>query len=68
MIRRHLRPALVKELKWNKSAEGAIAQIKDKKYTDWIKEYTEDILLIGIDYNTNTKIHECIIEKCEKVL
>lgn len=55
-------PALLIELKWNKSAEGAIAQIKNQQYTDWIKEYTGNILLIGINYNEK-KGHECLIEK-----
>lgn len=56
------RPALVVELKWNKSVAGAIAQIKKKKYAAWIKEYTGDILLVGITYNKK-KGHECIIER-----
>ena len=56
------RPALVVELKWNKSAAGAIAQIKKKQYAAWIKEYTGDILLVGITYNKK-KGHECIIER-----
>ena len=55
-------PALLIELKWNKSAQGAIKQIKDKQYTDWIKEYTGDILLVGINYN-DKKGHVCMIEK-----
>ncbi|MCI9180632.1 MAG: AAA family ATPase [Lachnospiraceae bacterium] len=55
-------PALLIELKWNKSAQGAINQIKNKQYTDWIKEYTGDILLVGIDYNEE-KGHSCVIEK-----
>lgn len=59
------RPALVVELKWNKSAEGAICQIKNRQYTSWIKEYTGDILLVGINYNADRKEkwHECRIEK-----
>ena len=57
------RPALVVELKWNQSAEGAIVQIKEKKYTSWIEGYTGDILLVGINYNQNDKTHTCIIEK-----
>lgn len=55
-------PALLIELKWNKSAEGAIAQIKNKQYTDWIKEYTGDILLVGVNYD-DEKGHTCSIEK-----
>ena len=44
-------PALVVELKWNKSAEGAIAQIKEKRYADWVNGYTGDILFVGINYD-----------------
>lgn len=55
-------PALVIELKWNKSAEGAIRQIKDRQYASWIEGYTGDILLVGINYDKNRKEHECVIE------
>lgn len=61
------RPALVIELKWNKSAQGAIRQIKDKQYTSWIESYTGDILLVGIHYHTKKKKHECVIEKYVKI-
>lgn len=43
-------PAIVVELKWNKKAETAIKQIKDKNYPDVVKQYTGDILLVGISY------------------
>ncbi len=56
-------PALVVELKWNKDAESAIEQIMDKNYPSSIKEYTDNILLVGINYDKKTKKHECIIEK-----
>ena len=55
-------PALVVELKWDRSAEGAIAQIKAKGYADWVKGYTGDILLVGINYDKETKGHQCRIE------
>lgn len=58
-------PALLIELKWNKSARGAIAQIQDKQYADWIKDYTGDILLVGINYD-DEKGHDCVIEKFAK--
>lgn len=58
------RPALLIELKWNKAAEGAIKQIKDKKYADWLRSYTGDILLVAINYDKKKDVHECIIEKC----
>ena len=60
------RPALVVELKWNKSAEGAIKQIKDKEYASWIKDYTGEILLVGINYSPEDKTHTCAIEKYVK--
>lgn len=56
------RPALVVELKWNKSAKGAIAQIKDRQYGAWLENYTGEILLVGINYNKKKK-HTCVIEK-----
>lgn len=59
------RPALVIELKWNKSAQGAIGQIKNKKYASWIEGYTGDILLVGISYDER-KEHQCVIEKYVK--
>lgn len=55
-------PALLIELKWKHSDLGAIAQIKEKQYAHWVKEYTGDILLVGINYDEN-KGHECLIEK-----
>lgn len=59
------RPALVIELKWKKSAQGAIQQIKEQQYASWIEDYTGEILLVGIDYN-DKKGHTCIIEKYVK--
>ena len=60
------RPALVVELKWNKSARGAIAQIKDRQYASWIQGYTGDILLVGIAYDKKSKEHACAIEAWKK--
>ena len=57
------KPAAVIELKWNKSAEGAIQQIKDKQYIEALKDYHGNLLLAGIDYDKKTKQHSCIIEK-----
>lgn len=57
------KPALVVELKWNQDAKGAIAQIKEKQYASWIEGYTGDVLLVGINYDKETKRHECVIEK-----
>lgn len=59
------RPALVVELKWNKSAKGAIAQIKERQYASWIQGYTGKILLVAINYDEK-KGHTCVIEEWQK--
>ena len=56
-------PALVVELKWNKNAETALDQIKRQHYPASIASYTGDILLVGVNYDKKTKVHECRIEK-----
>ncbi len=56
------RPALLIELKWNQSAGGAIAQIKERRYGEWVSEYTGEILLVGINYDEK-KGHECVIQR-----
>ncbi|MGF0033312.1 AAA family ATPase [Bariatricus sp. SGI.154] len=62
--RRHSnKPAIIVELKWDKSAESAIEQIKKKKYKKALEDYKGDLLLVGINYNKSTKVHECRIEK-----
>lgn len=63
-------PALVIELKWNKSAVGAIEQIKDKHYPDAIKDYGGEVLLVGINYDKDApageRKHTCKIEKLRR--
>ena len=59
-----IKPALVIELKFNHSADTAIDQIKCKKYPAKIADYTGDILLVGINYDKETKQHTCKIETC----
>ncbi len=61
-------PLLVIELKWDESAEGAIAQIKDRHYTDRLEDYSGKMLLVGVNYSRNDrdKKHTCVIEKWEK--
>ena len=57
------KPAIVIELKYNKSAGGAIKQIKEKQYVDALRGYTGVIILVGINYDKRTKRHECVIVK-----
>lgn len=59
--------AAVIELKWDKDAEGAIAQIKEKRYAEALKEYHGNLLLAGINYDRKTKKYSCVIEKYEMI-
>ena len=60
------KPAAIIELKKDKDAQGAIAQIKQKNYVKALEDYKGNLLLVGINYDTEKK-HSCIIEKwqCE---
>ncbi len=64
------RPAVIIELKWDKSADAAIDQIKRKEYPDALAAYHGNLLLCGINYNRDNtdanKRHECQIEKFVK--
>lgn len=59
-------PALIIELKKNKTVESAIEQIKQKQYFDSLSMYYGNILFVGINYDDNTKIHTCKIEEYYK--
>lgn len=61
------KPAMIVELKWDKSAEGAIAQIKNKEYCRSLQEYQGNLLFVGINYDKKTKEQECVIEKYKKL-
>ncbi|MDE7415899.1 MAG: ATP-binding protein [Lachnospiraceae bacterium] len=60
-------PALVIELKWNQTAEGAIEQIKKKNYPKAIENYGGEILLVGVSYDktlpAGSRTHTCRIER-----
>lgn len=60
------KPAIVIELKWDKSAKTALLQIKNKEYGENLKDYCGEILLVGINYDRESKKHECVIEKVYK--
>jgi hypothetical protein len=57
------KPAVVLELKYNHSADTAIAQIKEKRYAGMLRDHVGSVLLVGINYDKKTKTHTCIIEK-----
>ena len=58
---------IIIELKYDKSADSAIAQIKNRHYPDAIKEHKK-VLLVGINYDKDStnKKHECVIEEITK--
>ena len=56
------KPALVVELKWDQTAQGAITQIKTKNYLLALDAYKGNLLLVGINYEKKTKQHTCVIE------
>jgi hypothetical protein len=58
------KPAVVIELKKDKDAQGAIAQIKNKNYVKALENYKGNLLLVGINYDKD-KNHSCVIEKLE---
>lgn len=60
------KPALIVELKWDKTAEGAIKQIKNKQYFESLKEYQGNLLLVGVNYDKDTREHQCKIEEFHK--
>ena len=59
------KPAMVVELKYDQSAEGAIRQIEEKNYAKALEEYKGNVLLVGINYDKETKKHSCVIREWE---
>ena len=59
------KPALLIELKFDKSALTAVTQIKEKNYLQFFKDYKGEVLLVGINYSKDTKTHQCIIERAK---
>ena len=56
-------PAMVIELKWNKSDKTAIEQIRERDYPNLLTAFSGEILLVGISYDMKKKEHQCKIEK-----
>lgn len=59
-------PPMIIELKWNKTADGAIRQIRERNYPQVLEGIFDNILLVGINYDESTKVHTCKIEKYRK--
>ncbi|MCD7904581.1 MAG: ATP-binding protein [Clostridiales bacterium] len=62
------RSAVIVELKYNKTADSAIKQIKERRYEGKLKTYEDNLLLVGVNYDreSTAKKHSCVIEKFEK--
>ena len=48
-----------------KNKEEAIVQIKKQEYFKRYSEQYRDIIIVGINYSTKTKDHQCLIEKLD---
>ena len=64
------KPALLVELKYNKTADTALAQIKRQQYPARLRHYKGNLLLVGINYDKDIpndkhgyKHHSCSIEQ-----
>ncbi|MCD7715294.1 MAG: PD-(D/E)XK nuclease domain-containing protein [Lachnospiraceae bacterium] len=62
------KPALLIELKYNKSADTAIQQIHDNRYDGKLKGSGGRVMLVGVNYDKDAKgesrkHHTCIIEE-----
>jgi aminoglycoside N3'-acetyltransferase len=58
---------MVVELKMNQSAESALTQIKERRYVEALTDYEGKVLLVGVNYDKETKEHTCVIEELEKI-
>ncbi|WP_288313093.1 hypothetical protein [uncultured Selenomonas sp.] len=57
------KPALVIGLKWDKTVQTAIRQIKEKDYAGALAGYAGEVLLVGVSYDKKTRQHEAVIEE-----
>ncbi|MBR2257542.1 MAG: AAA family ATPase [Blautia sp.] len=64
--RRSTLPAMIVELKWDQSAEGAVKQIKEKNYPKVLEQFDGEILLVGLNYDVIKKKHTCSIQNCRR--
>ncbi|MBR0175873.1 MAG: AAA family ATPase [Bacteroidales bacterium] len=57
------KPAIVLELKYDKAVDTAIEQIKCRNYPAKVAQYANNLLLVGITYDRDSKQHYCRIER-----
>ena len=56
-------PAILVELKVTRSSKSAIKQIKSLNSPAGLKDYSGEILLVGVSYNPKSRTHKCGIER-----
>ena len=54
-------PAILLELKYYRDADSGIDQILRKQYPEKVAQYADRLLLVGINYDKDTKTHTCKI-------
>ena len=59
-------PAMIVELKRNRSAGAALQQIENKQYFDVMDKYQGDLLLVAVNYDEKTNEHTCEIKRFVK--
>lgn len=69
--RGHDVPAIVVELKAEESASIALDQIRRREYPEALKDFSGEMVLVGINYRTDPdkpeyKRHTCVIERMKK--
>ena len=57
---------MIVELKWNRSTKSALTQILQKEYHSILVNTSQDILFVGINYDTNSGAHSCKITKIRR--
>ena len=56
-------PAIIVELKYGKDTTSAIEQIRQRQYSQKVSDYTDNMLLVAINYDKDSKLHQCKIER-----
>ena len=59
-------PAMIVELKWNKTTGAALQQIETKQYFNVMDKYQGDLLLVAVNYDEKTNEHTCEIKRFVK--
>ena len=57
-----LQPAIIVELKWDKPADAALKQARERRYAEVLDGLDVPVLLVGVSYDPKTKEHACRIE------